>query len=114
VKVDNAVAMSFMPGSEWLFAKLYASPSSFNRLLLNVVAPLVDDLKQKAMIDRYFFIRYSDDHHHLRVRLHSSKPDGSGLLETVSRQLNAHEGSFWRLEFATYEREVQRYGGLKP
>jgi thiopeptide-type bacteriocin biosynthesis protein len=65
-------------------------------------------------VDRWFFIRYGDPDWHLRLRFHG-KP--ARLHEEVLPALQAaaapllDDGRLWRIQFDTYEREVERYGG---
>ncbi|HEX7286581.1 MAG TPA: lantibiotic dehydratase [Candidatus Angelobacter sp.] len=105
---------SFMPGSEWLYAKLYCSPSHADRLLLDLVQPLVKEVMGAGAADGWFFIRYSDPRWHLRLRLHGNPaalslhvlPRLGWLAAEQQRQ-----GTLWRMEIDSYEREVERYGG---
>ena len=98
----------FVPGSEWLFAKIYTGPSSADRLLIGPIAKLVEELRRDGVIDRWFFLRYHDPDSHLRVRFH-----GDVALPRLRAALQTHldAGVVARLELATYDREVERYGG---
>lgn len=104
----------FVPGSEWLYAKLYTGPSTTDRLLVGPIRELVEQLREDAVIDRWFFIRYADPDWHLRLRFHGP----AGALTTVALpKLHAavaphvEAGMISRIELATYDREVERYGG---
>jgi thiopeptide-type bacteriocin biosynthesis protein len=97
-----------------LFAKLYAGPAAADRMLVEVVAPLARELLAAGAADHWFFIRYADPDPHLRVRF-GGPPDRLGhdvrrALEEVAAPL-VDLGVVWRLQFDTYEREVERYGG---
>jgi thiopeptide-type bacteriocin biosynthesis protein len=108
-------ARRFPPGSEWLFAKLYCGPAAADNLLRTVVAPLRRRLREEGAVDRWFFIRYADPDHHLRVRLHGNP---SGLIGEVVpilgelAEVALADGRVHRIALDTYEREVERYGGL--
>lgn len=109
----TAVA-SCPPGSEWLYAKLFCSLSHADRLLSDLVAPLVDEMTQAGLVDRWFFIRYEDPRWHLRLRLHGNPSElyGKVLPHLAKRVEGARSlGTLWRLELDTYDREVERYGG---
>jgi thiopeptide-type bacteriocin biosynthesis protein len=102
------------PGSEWLYAKLYVGTATSDRVLREFVQPLVESSLQSGAVDRWFFIRYADPDHHLRLRLHGQPERLLGnvqpmLCEAFSPLLA--EGLVWRIQFDTYEREVERYGG---
>ncbi|HEY6148419.1 MAG TPA: lantibiotic dehydratase, partial [Thermoanaerobaculia bacterium] len=107
---------SFAPGSTWLYAKLYTGPASADRLLRDVVAPLVERALASGAADRWFFIRYGDPHWHLRLRL---RGEPSRLLREVLPDLHASaagplaDGRSWKLQIDTYEPEVERYGGAE-
>jgi thiopeptide-type bacteriocin biosynthesis protein len=104
----------FVPGSEWLYAKLYAGTSTTDSLLRDTVAPLVRKTLRSGAADRWFFIRYDDPDHHLRLRLHGRPArlfkDVFAHLQKAAAPLLA-DGRIWKLQLDTYEREVERYGG---
>ncbi|MDQ2869504.1 MAG: lantibiotic dehydratase, partial [Acidobacteriota bacterium] len=108
------VPRSFPPGSEWVYAKLYGGASSADRVLREIVAPLVKKTFDCGAADRWFFIRYGDPDRHLRLRFHG---EPARLLGEVVPALNAAaapllaDGRLWKVQLDTYEREVERYGG---
>jgi lantibiotic biosynthesis protein len=102
------------PGSEWLFAKLYCSPSHADRLLLELVKPLVEESQSAGDIDGWFFVRYGDPSWHLRLRLHGDPGVlNARVLPRLRNRAEQHSvlGTLWRLRFDTYEPEAERYGG---
>jgi len=104
------------PGSDWLFLKLYAPRQIEDTLLATRVRPFVEAAKTKGVADEAFFVRYIDPEPHLRLRFHG-QPDRllGDLVPTVCRwaaglaseQLCLHFG------FDTYDRELDRYGGVE-
>ncbi len=108
------VRRTFAPGSEWLFAKLYTGTATADRVLRDVLAPLVREALAEGWSDSWFFIRYGDPEWHLRVRFHG---DPEALTGRVLPALHAgvtpllDDGRLWKLQLDTYEREVERYGG---
>jgi thiopeptide-type bacteriocin biosynthesis protein len=76
---------------------------------------MAERVRQAGLADRWFFIRYADPGRHLRVRFHGRPAD---LLPGVLSELNAatatllDDGLLYRISVDTYEREVERYGGL--
>jgi thiopeptide-type bacteriocin biosynthesis protein len=105
---------SFPPGSEWLYLKLYCGPAAADRILLEAVAPLVEGTRRYW--DKWFFVRYSDPDFHLRLRFHGVPAVLLGevlpRLRQILEPLRA-DGLGWKLQLDTYEREVERYGGLE-
>jgi thiopeptide-type bacteriocin biosynthesis protein len=108
------VPRSFVPGSEWLFAKLYTGPATADEVLRDVVRPVVERVLSAGAADRWFFVRYGDPDWHLRLRFHG---DPAKLSREVLTALQAaaaplrNDGRIWRVQLDTYEREVERYGG---
>jgi thiopeptide-type bacteriocin biosynthesis protein len=108
------VQRSFLPGSEWLYAKLYVGTSTADAVLRDVVGPLVRGVQASGAADSWFFIRYGDPQWHLRVRFHGAP---ERLLSEVLPALEAEaapllaDGRLWRFQLDTYDREVERYGG---
>jgi len=104
----------FDPGSEWLFAKLYCSPSHADRLLLDFVQPLVADIMSVGAANLWFFVRYGDPRWHLRLRFHGDPAAlRDHILPTLGRMAEPcqRQGTLWRVRFERYEPEVARYGG---
>jgi len=104
---------SFHLGSDWLYAKLYATCANLDVVLTDLVHPAIAKWLAAGSVDSWFFIRYSDPEWHVRLRL---RGDPQRLLTEVAPELLQYcarlTGSIlWRVEFETYEREVERYGG---
>jgi lantibiotic biosynthesis protein len=105
----------FTPGSEWLYANLFGPAGAADRVLVDHVGPVARAVRESRIACDWFFIRYSDPAHHLRVRFHG---DPSVLLTRVLPALNdaladaLTDGLLYRVSLDTYEREVERYGGL--
>ena len=108
------VQRTFPPGSEWVYAKLYAGASTADRLLSELIGPVSRALLSKGRIDRWFFVRYADPDEHLRWRLHAA---GTTRPSTVQHHIERAIATcrcgnlVRRLAFDTYEREIERYGG---
>jgi thiopeptide-type bacteriocin biosynthesis protein len=104
----------FYPGSEWLYTKVYTGISRTDRVLTEAIAPVVAEATASGAIDRWFFLRYGDPDHHVRVRFHGPRERLLGevvpaLEERVARLTEARLIS--RFEIATYVRELERYAG---
>ena len=107
---------SFPPGSEWFYVRLYTGTATADRILTEAIAPLVTQLLDSGVIDRWFFIRYGDSGWHVRLRFHG---DPKILRDTAMPAVNSalapllSDGRLWRIQHDTYEREIERYGGLE-
>jgi thiopeptide-type bacteriocin biosynthesis protein len=106
-------ARSFLPGSEWLYVKLYTGAATADRLLAGAVAPLVKSALGSGAADGWFFIRYGDPDWHLRLRFHGPPERLRALANELPGALEPfhRERLLWKVQFDTYEREVERYGG---
>lgn len=103
----------FIPGSPWLFFKIYTGQKTADALLVQRVLPLAERLAADKRIDKWFFIRYTDPDFHVRLRFHIPDPADYGA---VFREFYAafgeavEEGVVFRVQCDTYNRELERYG----
>jgi thiopeptide-type bacteriocin biosynthesis protein len=108
-------ARRLAPGSDWLYVKLYTGVATADRVLREAIAPLIDELERTGAVRQWFFIRYIDPDHHLRLRFHGDpeRLHGEvlpGLYRAIAPLID--DGRIWRVQLDTYEREIERYGGL--
>jgi thiopeptide-type bacteriocin biosynthesis protein len=104
----------FAPGSEWLYVKVYAGSASVDRLLREHLAAVVEQATASRACDQWFFLRYSDPEPHVRVRFHGDPQRLLGEVMPLLERALAEpldEGWVSRVQYDTYEREVERYGG---
>jgi thiopeptide-type bacteriocin biosynthesis protein len=109
----STLTRSFPPGSEWVYARLYTGEGLVERLLLDVVRPLVADILRSIPIANWHFVRYHDADHHVRLRFSCPSADARALCrERVDLCLleASRDGLIHKAEYGTYEREVERYG----
>ncbi|MFT4031188.1 MAG: lantibiotic dehydratase [Siphonobacter sp.] len=104
------VKRHFVPGSEWLYYKLYASPSQQDAILSQFLSGCILGKKNSE----WFFIRYEDPDPHLRLRLHLHDPAlfgdvCHGCQQLFTKLLEGHQISLVQID--TYSRELERYGG---
>jgi len=105
---------TFAPGSQWLYVKVYTGTASADRILTDAIGPVIAGLQNNDVIDEWFFLRYSDPDHHLRVRLHG-QPTAlrahalPALTDALSPCLD--DGTVSSVALDTYHREIERYGG---
>ncbi len=101
-------------GEEWVHLKLYAGVSRHDDIITETFPALVADLRAAGLLDRWYFLRYGDPHTHLRLRLRAPSADVVGplLLAAVDRARElVRVGHANDLVVASYDREVERYGG---
>jgi thiopeptide-type bacteriocin biosynthesis protein len=103
------------PGSDWLYVKLYGGLVQLEDLLLTTLPDLIEALFEMRLVRRWFFVRYADPDHHLRVRLEASSAENiPELWRIVTEAIKPHAiaGRLWKVQCDTYQREIERYGGL--
>lgn len=67
-------------GSRWLSFHVFL-PSGFNSFLLDYFLPVLEEWLDSGVIKRFFFIRYSENGHHLRLRFQPKFGTESAMLE---------------------------------
>lgn len=103
----------FIPGSEWLYLKLYTGIKTTDRLLTDQISTFVKNLMGNKVIDKFFFIRYSDPEFHVRLRLRLLEAQGYGrVLSDVHSHFAECVGNdmISKIMCDTYVREIERYG----
>lgn len=123
--------MSQTGGGAWMAIHIYYAADS-RPVLSECVRPLVRDLRERGMIERFFFINYWLEGQHVRLRLKPSSPDGKPAVAATAESavqaflgrrpalydydseflLSMYEDMF-RLEYSEEER-IERYGGDGP
>lgn len=109
---QTSVQRRFVPGSEWLYYKLYVHEAASNQILADHIQCCTRQLRVQGLIRKWFFVRYADPGYHLRIRLLlHPKHIGYALVrfENVLQQL-AQSGIIQRYHVDTYDREIERYG----
>ncbi|NER12570.1 hypothetical protein GWK08_03890 [Leptobacterium flavescens] len=111
--MENKTQRSFIIGDKWLYYKLYTGPKTADMILTEIVNPVATELIKQGAIDQWFFIRYADPKHHLRVRFHYNDP--SRVAEIINAlhipfRSFIEEDLLWKIQLDTYQRELERYG----
>ncbi|WP_165423842.1 lantibiotic dehydratase [Ktedonosporobacter rubrisoli] len=110
----NAVRQK-SPGSEWIFLKLYCGKTLQSDLIAQALRPLLKDVYAQNLAEEWFFIRYADSGPHIRLRFRGS-PQVLTLQLLPKLCAWASElistGQCLSFSFDSYEREIERYGGL--
>jgi thiopeptide-type bacteriocin biosynthesis protein len=108
---ETSIQRSFAPGSEWLYLKIYCN-SNISDSLLSGLKPILDELITENHIKKAFFIRYTDPHYHIRLRLHlTNQKLYAEVLQKLYENLNPYfqEETIWNLQIDSYHREIERY-----
>jgi thiopeptide-type bacteriocin biosynthesis protein len=102
------------PGSNWLYVKLYAGFATGDRILSEIVDPVLRSFRGRPEYSSSFFIRYTDPHPHIRLRVHGAprfllQEVLPAVHEVAGRWLEA--GLLSKIQLDTYVPETSRYGG---
>jgi lantibiotic biosynthesis protein len=102
------------PGSDWLQVNMYLPVERMDEALYGPIADLMRDATRSPSA-WMFFVRYGDPAPHLRLRWRIGSPDRfatavTALAPWTSALVQAGIATRWTIE--TYEREIERYGGL--
>ncbi|MCY1077795.1 lantibiotic dehydratase [Archangium lansingense] len=103
---------SFAPGSEWTYLKLYSGAHTRDALVSDLITAFSRKAAEASV--RWFFIRYADPQHHLRLRFATKDTRlRAALTDEVHALTRRFFGDYgvYRVEHDTYERETERYGG---
>ena len=101
-------------GSEWIYAKFYIGAPRTSYFLERSISRMLAELEPE--IDLFHFVRYADPAHHVRVRFRA-RDSGSAsrvrerairFVETLTSE-GVVDGAVWDV----YDREIERYGGLR-
>lgn len=104
---------NYIPGTEWVYYQIFCGPASSDKIITDLFFNYLEELFNEKKIKKWFFIRYFDPSHHIRLRLHLSKISySSEILEKISKILNGYftSGLIHNIKLDTYQRELERYG----
>lgn len=108
------IKQKFIPGEEWLYLKIYLPATKADELVASLHKTMTP-LERQGLIDRWFFIRYTDPQFHIRLRVHLGDPENNigAVIFAVKNMILKHPvaGAVDKVMFDTYVRELDRYGG---
>ncbi len=108
-----SVQRTFITGDEWLYYKIYSGPKVADIILTSIIKETCEQLISQNVIDKWFFIRYTDPKLHLRVRFHLiDRNDISNIIKIMNSSLKFYidNDMIWKVQNDTYQREMIRYG----
>ncbi len=110
---SEALQRAFIPGSEWIYYKIYCGTQSADEILSGPINSLTEQLLKQGLIDKWFFIRYTDPSFHIRLRLHlKNRADTASIINLLFQYFQPliDIGLVWKVMTDTYNRETERYG----
>jgi thiopeptide-type bacteriocin biosynthesis protein len=113
---SSRIKRKYIPGSEWLYLKIYAPRISASRLLLRLY-PLLRKRYKHGSVQRWFFIRYEDHAPHIRLRMQVNTEAISEILAAFKVKLEdrIQQQVIREFQIDVYSRELERYaaGGIE-
>ena len=107
----RATAGSRRPGDDWLYLQLYCGMATLDRVLVELVAPLIRELRADGAIKHWFFIRYDEGGWHMRLRLRGeARTLWTQVAPRTLAASSSMRGLVHRIALDTYDPEVERYG----
>ena len=103
----------FYPGESWVYYKLYCSPRTADRFLSEILRPLINKLYHEELIEKWFFIRYRDPEHHVRLRLKKEASQNIDAILNHALDALSHFLDYkliYKIQLDGYIREMERYG----
>lgn len=109
---DKDIQRTFTPGYEWIYIKIYCGLKTADTILVEVIKHLIDQLFDKRVITKFFFIRYTDPEHHIRLRFMVVEKYDPIITEKLNELLIPYLASnqIWKIQTDSYQRELERYG----
>jgi len=110
---DTNITRKYILGSEWLFYKIYTGNKTSDKILTDYILPLSNELENRKIIEKWFYIRYSDPDPHIRLRFNiKCINDIPTIIEQINLSFNQLilSGIVSKIVVDTYIRELERYG----
>lgn len=103
--------------NDWIYFKFYGVDKRIKEFLGIELINLVSELYEHNIIDKFFYIRYSDPDNHVRFRVKLNDEENKIKLltlvdEFVKNQID--KGLMSKVEIDMYFKELERYGGVEP
>jgi thiopeptide-type bacteriocin biosynthesis protein len=102
----------FLPGDGWLFIKVYMHDAFTDTILVDLVLPLLRKYKKNQSGFKWFYIRYQDPGHHLRLRFFTGSESYHALLTDLMLKFKplVANGKIADILVESYQRELEKYG----
>lgn len=108
----KAVQRIFIPGDEWVYFKIYTGITVADRILAHALFPAIKKMIKNKVIEKFYFIRYTDPDFHLRLRfLASDHTKVCEVVDVINKVLKpgVNKQFIWKIQLDTYQREIERY-----
>ncbi len=110
---EQNIKRKFSLHSEWLYLKVYCGYKTAEKVLKETILPFVEQGLKDQLFEKFFFLRYHDDHSHFRIRFYNTDIDKQPELQkafSIILQPLLDDNTLYKVVSDTYNREVERYG----
>lgn len=110
---QNLIQRQFIPGTEWLYFKIYCSTHISDELMQYVITPFLKEGVNNKLFNSAFFIHYTDPNYHIRLRIHlNDVAQYTDVIQKINSLLHKYidDQKVWKIQLDTYVREIERYG----
>lgn len=100
---------------EWLSIHLYIDESYQNEFLIQYILPCLRELFDNNHLESFFFIKYRENDHFIKLRLLSKSNDSIHLYHEMMqlKQKWLKESELSTYVIVDYQPEINRYGGIE-
>lgn len=100
---------------EWLSIHLYIDESYQNEFLIQYILPCLRELFDNNYLESFFFIKYRENDHFIKLRLLSKSNDSIHLYHEIMqlKQKWLKESELSTYAIVEYQPEINRYGGIE-
>ncbi|MET3537738.1 thiopeptide-type bacteriocin biosynthesis protein [Chryseobacterium limigenitum] len=101
----------FIPGSEWLYYKIYINQEYSTKFLI-LLSDKLRKMVTSGEIKRFFYLMFIDSEFHIRLRININREYYSNVNEKLSYFLSSLVEQLYlnNVLIDTYVREIERYG----
>lgn len=103
---------TYFPCDEWIYFKVYCGYKTYSQVMAEVLLPLVVALREKDLIQKWFFLPFNDPDFHLRVRFRVTTALAPKVIQEVMTAFSnpAFTQAINKVQLDTYQKELERYG----
>lgn len=93
----------------WFYFKIYIEREKANSILIDSIYPFIKKSIEVEEIYQFFYLRYSDPHFHIRLRINTNERNLLKFIDLLNDYISKNKIRSYSIEI--YEREIERYGG---
>lgn len=105
----------FLPCQRWIYFKIYCSELLVDRMLKKELEKYITGMMKIHLVKTWFFIRYSDPDHHIKLRLKMKNDNNcNDIVQGFNKAMLklVEDNYIWKVEISSYGRELERYSFL--